>query len=70
MIGSNFSIITNSYYTDLALEVDEDVFVVDVVDVWNKGELFIYNYITQQGFLFRREDEINGNFDEHGTFVL
>ena len=31
---------------------------VDVLDIGNKGELFIYNHITQQGFLFRRVYEI------------
>ena len=36
---------------DAALEVD-------VLDIGNKGELFIYNHITQQGFLFRRVYEI------------
>ena len=43
---------------------------MDVLDVGNKGELFIYDHITQQGFLFRRVDEIAGDFDGHGTFVL
>ena len=46
------------------------MFVVDVVDVGKKGELFIYNYITKQGFLFRRVDEIGSDFDGHGTFAL
>ena len=50
---------------DTALEVDKDLFVLEGVHIGNKGELFIYNYIAQQGllFLFRRVDEIGSNFD-------
>ena len=46
-----------------ALELDNGMFEVDVLDVGNKGESFIYNHIKQQGFLFRTVYEIAHFFD-------